>query len=104
MPVWEIVRLGAKRPKALTSAGTEQELREERREILDRLNRDNDPELARDLARLEAIRDESQEMRRQIQQQKRAAEARRKAAEKRKAEAAKKAAQARRKDEAKPQK
>lgn len=104
MPVWEIVRLGAKRPKALTSAGTEQELREERREILDRLNRDNDPELARDLARLEAIRDESQEMRRQIQQQKRAAEARRRAAEKRKAEAAKKAAQARRKDEAKPQK
>ncbi len=90
MPVWEIVRLGAKRPLIMEFADSETELQKERQEILDRVNRDNDVELTRDLVRLESIRDETIDLRRQAQQQKRVAEAKLQAEAKRKAEAEKK--------------
>ena len=94
---YEIIQLGAKREKVLPLADSQNLLQSERREILNRINPNNDQELQNDLNRLETIRDDVGNLRRAIADAKRREEARKKAAEKRKAELAKRrAAEARR--------
>lgn len=82
---YEIIRLGPKREKVLPIADSRNLLQSERREILNRINPENDQLLQSDLTRLETIRDDLAALRRAAQDAKRREEARRKAAEKRKA-------------------
>ena len=82
---YEIIRLGPKREKVLPIADSQNLLQSERREILNRINPENDQLLQSDLTRLETIRDDLAALRRAAQDAKRREEARRKAAEKRKA-------------------
>lgn len=64
MPVYELVRLGPRRAKVLPALDSEQLLQQERRELFERLNPENQPELRRDLERIESIRDEIGTLRR----------------------------------------
>ena len=83
---YEIIRLGPKREKVLPIADSQNLLQSERREILNRINPENDQLLQSDLTRLETIRDDLAALRRAAQDAKRREEARRKAQEKRKAQ------------------
>ncbi len=91
MPVYELVRLGARREKVLPALDSEELLLQERRELVERLNPENSPETVRDIERIESIRDEVGALRRARDQARRAEEAR-KAKEEARRRAEKKAA------------
>ena len=61
---YELVKLGPRRDKVLPAAASEPLLTAERGEILSRVNPENDQELARELVRLESIRDDLLRLRR----------------------------------------
>ena len=83
---YEIIRLGAKREKVLPIAASQNLLQSERREILNRINPENNQLIQSDLTRLETIRDDLAALRRAAQDARRREETRRKAVEKRKAQ------------------
>ena len=83
---YEIIRLGPKRDKVLPIAASQNLLQSERREILNRINPENDQRLQGDLTRLESIRDDLAGLRRAAQDARRREVIRSKAAEKRKAQ------------------
>ncbi len=64
LTAYELVKLGPRREKVLPAAASEPLLLTERSEIISRVNPENDQELARELARLESIRDDLLNLRR----------------------------------------
>lgn len=66
LAAYELVKLGPRRVKVLPAAASEPLLTAERSEIVSRVNPGNDQELARELARLESIRDDILGLRRSV--------------------------------------
>ncbi len=66
LPVYEIVKLGARRKKTLPAADAESQMIVERNELWSRVNPSADPEVRRDLERLDTIREEILNLRRAI--------------------------------------
>jgi len=63
MPVMEILRVSKKRVKPITPAESIDDLQQERRELINKLNPTQDPELSTYLNRLESIKDEINQLR-----------------------------------------
>lgn len=70
LAVYELVKLGARREKPLSSIASEALLQTERQQLRDELNPDKDPLVLRNLDRLETLRDNISSLRRSIQAEK----------------------------------